>query len=139
MLNFKTDLPNEITQQEIVSLFNLTDSDLSIQPQFLLYIYFISKDDITQLNNQTRGINEPTDVLSFEDPDNEVHEIYICEEVILQNSKEFNVEYKEELFRMLLHGYLHILGYNHEESLNDKEEMFRIQENILNKFNDGKN
>lgn len=134
MLNFKTDIPKEISKQDIIHLFQLADSELSNNPKFELNIYFISKEEIALLNNQTRSINEPTDVLSFEDPDNEVHEIYICEDIIKKNSEEFSVEYKEELFRMLLHGYLHILGYDHENSLNNDEEMFHIQEKILAKY-----
>lgn len=134
MLNFKTDIPKEISKQDIIHLFQLADSELSNNPKFELNVYFISKEEIALLNNQTRSINEPTDVLSFEDPDNEVHEIYICEDIIKKNSEEFSVEYKEELFRMLLHGYLHILGYDHRDSLNNEEEMFHIQEKVLVKY-----
>ena len=134
MLNFETPLPTVITKDEIVNLIKFANTKLQLNPTFQLKFYFVSKDDIQKLNFETRELNEPTDVLSFEDPDNEYHEIYLCSEVIKANSSEFGVSFKEELLRTILHGYLHILGYDHEKSLNNEEEMFKVQEKVLTQY-----
>ena len=134
MLNFETSLSTVITKDEIVNLIKFANTKLQLNPTFQLKIFFVTKDDIQKLNLETRELNEPTDVLSFEDPENEYHEIYLCSEVIKVNSSEFDVSFREELLRTILHGYLHILGYDHEKSLNNEEEMFKVQEKVLTQY-----
>lgn len=101
-------------------------------------LIYVSKDKITKLNKKFRGLNAPTDVLSFENQNKEIKnylgDVYICPEVIRNNSKKFKVRYEEELTRIIIHGILHLLGYNHKKDFGESdEEMFRIQEEIVEK------
>lgn len=96
-------------------------------------IIFTSKGYIQDLNMQYRGIDSVTDVLSFAlNTKPLVGEVYICPKYILEN---IPVEkFQEEILRNIVHGILHILGYDHVGEFtkeNEKEEMFVKQEEIL--------
>ena len=98
--------------------------------QFSLFI--IGKYKIKSLNLKYNNLNLVTDVLALEYKDPfYIGDIYICPEIVYQNSKKFKCSFLEEIDRMFIHGLLHILGYNHVNSLNTSEKMFIIQENIL--------
>jgi len=89
-------------------------------------IAFVSPDEIKKLNQKYRKKNKPTDVLSFgktSDFKSDISEIVICPEVVKKNN--------EELAKMLVHGILHILGYEHEKSRKMAEEMEKKQEHYL--------
>ena len=93
-------------------------------------IVFISSTEIKKLNREFRKKDSVTDVLSFTiEQDPLIGEIYICPEYI---SKKYPFE---EVLRDILHGFLHLLGYEHighfSEALKDREEMFVKQEDML--------
>ncbi|MDO8486372.1 MAG: rRNA maturation RNase YbeY [Candidatus Staskawiczbacteria bacterium] len=87
-------------------------------------IAFVSTTEIRKLNKKYKKKNKPTDVLSFgktigfiEDSS----EVIICPEVVKKNSKEFGTTFKKELTKMLVHGILHILGYDHEKGTSSSQ------------------
>ena len=89
-------------------------------------IAFVSSDEIKKLNQKYRKKNKSTDVLSFGrtlDFKSDIAEIVICPEVVKKNN--------EELAKILIHGILHILGYEHEKSANEAKEMEKKQEKYL--------
>jgi len=89
-------------------------------------IAFVSSDEIKKLNQKYRKKNKPTDVLSFGkslDFESDTAEIVICPEIVKENG--------DELAKMLIHGILHILGYDHEKTTKEAEEMERKQEKYL--------
>ncbi len=96
-------------------------------------IVFVESEYIQELNKQYRGIDSPTDVLSF---NMSLHtgEVYICPEYVSNSFKEG--KFDEEILRLIIHGTLHILGYNHKKSMSDspKEEMFKHQEGLVVKY-----
>ena len=96
-------------------------------------IVFVTSEYIRELNLKYREIDSPTDVLSFSE-DSSKGEIYISPEYVYESFK--GNKFEEEILRLIIHGTLHILGYDHSESLNDTpdEEMFRIQEDLLLKY-----
>jgi len=88
--------------------------------------------DIRRLNQEFRSIDQPTDVLSF--PQNADEDPCISEEVILGDiavsldiakaqAKEHGLDFKEEIILLLIHGILHLLGYDHEISEQDEKQM----------------
>ena len=99
-------------------------------------VHLVGDARIRKLNKQYRGIDKPTDVLSFawkEDPGYQgalLGQIYMSVPYIERQAKRFNVSAKEEFVRMLVHGLLHIVGYDH---MKDKEakQMFSLQEKIV--------
>ena len=89
-------------------------------------IAFVSSDEIKKLNQKYRKKNKSTDVLSFGrtlDFKSDIAEIVICPEVVKKNN--------EELAKILIHGILHILGYEHEKSEKQAKEMEKKQEKYL--------
>ena len=101
---------------------------------------------IRKLNKKYRGKNRVTDVLafpgqvskkekffSFPEETKELEEIVICLPVIKKNAKRYGVSFEKELGRVLIHGILHLLGYNHEKSeresgrMKEKEEYYLSQ------------
>ena len=99
---------------------------------------------IRELNRQYRGIDAPTDVLSFcqsdEGPESipvnteeqfAAGDIIVSLDTLKRNSEEFSVSEDEEFRRLLIHGILHLAGWDHATS-NPDEKMLILQEEILN-------
>jgi rRNA maturation RNase YbeY len=87
------------------------------------------------LNRLHRGKDKTTDVLSFptEDPMFEdVGDIFISLPQIRRQAKRFGVTIKEECVRMLVHGTLHLFGYDHVTK-KQAAEMFSLQEELVEK------
>lgn len=105
-------------------------------------INFISKDKIHKLNKEYRGIDRPTDVLSFEcdsidddfvvnsDSVFELGDIFVCAEVAKQNALNLNTSLESELKLLIVHGMLHLCGYDHIDE-NDAVLMEKTEEEIL--------
>ncbi|MCK9368968.1 rRNA maturation RNase YbeY [Candidatus Dojkabacteria bacterium] len=109
---------------------------LALQTQFEVKpvsIIFVSEKEIQKLNKEYRKVDESTDVLSFNfDKPDLLGEVYICYDYIARTSKDEN-----EVYRVIIHGILHLLGYDHKHEfvdINSKniENMFIVQESILN-------
>jgi len=86
-----------------------------------LSVVFVEQEEIRKLNKKYRKINRPTDVLSF--GYKESGEVVICPENVKQNAEEYGETFKRELARVLIHGLLHILGYNHEQKESEAVKM----------------
>jgi len=94
-----------------------------------LSIVFVGESRIKKLNKEYRGKNRVTDVLSFGDG---LNEIVICLQEVKKNARKFNSNFKKELARVLIHGILHLLGYEHEKEKKEAEKMEKKQEYYLN-------
>ena len=98
---------------------------------------------IHQLNKQHRGVDRPTDVLSFpmyEDGNFESAEckygamlgdIVISLERAREQAKEIGNTFLEEVAFLAVHSTLHLLGYDHERSEQEDEEQCRIQKEVI--------
>lgn len=104
-------------------------------------ITFVSDDDMAHLNERHRGKIGPTDVLSFEcdnlddgfPEDGEVFEagdIIVAPKVACRQAEELGHTFTEEVDTLLVHGILHLLGYDHIEDA-DAEEMQTAQDALL--------
>lgn len=68
------------------------------------------------MNRRFRERHAPTDVLAFDfEEEDFLGEVYISLDRAREQAKEYGVDEKEELRRLVVHGLLHLLGYNHEE------------------------
>jgi probable rRNA maturation factor len=130
----KIDLGKEEFKEILLKAFNNykeeTRSTVSPSEIDTVNIIFTSSGEIKRLNREYRKKDSVTDVLSFTiEQEPLIGEIYICPEYI---SKKYSFE---EVLRDILHGFLHLLGYEHvghfSESLKSKEEMFVKQEDML--------
>jgi len=100
-------------------------------------ISFIDANEMRELNQDYRGINEPTDVLSFPVPDYLtmgplvlLGDILICMDVAKAQAEEYGHSLERELAFLTVHGILHLLGFDHETQ-ESESEMFALQDKIL--------
>lgn len=129
-----------ITKQAIKKIAILTAERLDIQNAF---ITIIVTDDayIKNINREFRGLNEPTDVISFSNRENpfpevdpsqeEIGDIYISLERAERQSIECRETLLDEVKRLVIHGMLHLLGYDHERSDEDEALMLQKEEEII--------
>ncbi|OGZ71002.1 MAG: rRNA maturation RNase YbeY [Candidatus Staskawiczbacteria bacterium RIFCSPLOWO2_01_FULL_33_13] len=100
-------------------------------------IAFVSPQEIQKLNKKYRKKDKPTDVLAFERVSHfkeEYSEVIICPSVVRENAKSSKLSLKKELSKILLHGILHVLGYDHERSKKDEQIMEEKQEYYFSKI-----
>ncbi len=106
-------------------------------------VIFSDSNTIKTLNNQYRNINEPTDVLSFPFEGDDfivgikhlryLGDIIICPKICNQNALDYSEEPEKELLRLIVHGVLHLYGYDHNTN-QATEPMIILQEKILLSF-----
>jgi len=153
-LEITDDFVNKLSE---VIEFALKEEEVHIKCEISLL--FVDNEEIKEINNDTRGINRETDVLSFpmlEYEDKKVFkEIYkdykfspadfdgeelvlgdivLSLEKALEQSEEFNHSYEREASYLVVHSVLHLLGYDHMEE-EEKSVMRSREEEILNRLN----
>jgi probable rRNA maturation factor len=101
-------------------------------------LYFILTDDKTvrKINVEFLNHNYYTDVISFNNSwDDEISgEIYMSIDTIKRNAVNYNVSLKEELVRVLIHGVLHLCGYEDKNDI-EKSEMTKREDHWLDVYN----
>ena len=94
-------------------------------------IAFINSLEIQKINKKFRKKDKPTDVLSFERSLNfkdDFNEVVICPEIVKEKIKDSATNLKKELSKVLVHGILHCLGYDHEISKKEEVKMFKKED-----------
>ena len=105
-------------------------------------IHFVTDSEIRSLNNDYRSRDEATDILTFalsdgeafpevEGEEKELGDIFISLESMKRNAEAFSVPEDEELHRLLIHGILHLLGYDHATNDFQSEPMLIRQEEMM--------
>ena len=117
------------TTLDIANLLNIDNKVISI--------VFSDSDIIKSLNNQYRNKDYVTDVLSFplstkDSEDEMLGEIIICATVAKKQAEEYNNSLKQELCFLILHGMLHLCGYDHDEE--HRGEMREKEKEIIEKL-----
>lgn len=105
-----------------------------LEQEIEVSVYLTDDDEIRSLNKDYRGIDKPTDVLSFELEPPILGDIVISIPTIKKQAEDNRIPFLKEFYLMLIHGMLHLLGLDHEESKKDEKEMFNLQNKLLNKF-----
>ena len=95
-------------------------------------IGFVSRGDIRKANKQYRGNDRVTDVLSFL-LEQDQGEILLSYEQARDQAKEMRHTVRAEITFLIVHGILHLVGYDHEHKI-DAKKMFFVQERILVKL-----
>ena len=87
-------------------------------------IIFCSDAYLLEINKQYLNHNYYTDIVTFDYGENSVisGDLFISVDRIIENAENFNVTFKEELFRVVFHGVLHLVGYN-DKSAEEQKEM----------------
>ena len=127
--------------QELTKITLLKTLDYLKVKSSSISVLFTNDTEMIELNKKYRGKDKSTDVLSFSMregesfPSNEkenLGDIVISLDYVARQAEEFEVSLEDEIKRLLVHGCLHLLGYEHEGvSENVAKEMFDKQEEIL--------
>ncbi|NLD61098.1 rRNA maturation RNase YbeY [Candidatus Sumerlaeota bacterium] len=114
----------------VLELENRAEAEVSIA--------FVDDDEMRSLNKQYRGKDKTTDVLSFALSEGEdsavmpdvIGDIIISLPVAARQAEEYDTTIDAEIARLLVHGTLHLLGYDHMKP-GDEKIMFPLQEEYL--------
>jgi probable rRNA maturation factor len=115
-----------------------------VAPPYEVSLVFTDSETVKQLNREYRGVDEPTDVLAFymlphdgsassfalpPDGITRLGEIIISYPQAITQAEEHGHSPERELALLVIHGILHLLGYDHEEP--EKESKMRVREREL--------
>lgn len=131
-------------QLEISKLLNFAYERLETDANAEISVSFVDSESIREINHQYRNKDAVTDVISFAMEDDElnlIHEdaprmlgdIIISTDRAREQAEDYGHSYRRELLFLSLHGFLHLLGYDHMEE-EEEREMNRTQEEILDAF-----
>lgn len=154
----KIEVSDEFTKKlENIIIETIKEEEVNVSCEVSLV--FVDNDEIREINNENRGIDRATDVLSFpilDYPKDKVYkevykeekfdetfldgddlvigDIVLSLEKALEQSKEYNHSFEREASYLVVHSVLHLLGYDHMEE-EEKKRMRGREEEILNKLN----
>ena len=101
-------------------------------------VTFVGRDAMRRLNAEYKGHDRPTDVIAFqlEGPGGQlVGDVYICPWVAARAARAHRVSLKQELVRLMVHGTLHVLGWDHpDDDSRMSSPMWRRQERYVERF-----
>lgn len=127
-INFKKSLVREIILELSKEIgFSIVSINVS----------FVDKKEILELNGKYLNHHFTTDILTFNyngsnsDLDGE---IIISYEDAAENAERFNISGNEEYLRLIIHGILHLVGYD-DQQINDKVKMKRKETSLVKKLN----
>lgn len=130
-----------------IQIFNQTDQDVTsyegvlnhvfslIEEEKSLNIIIITSEEMQNMNKTYRGLDKPTDVLSFpyDEPYlDELGDIFINLLYMKEQAQSYGHSEAREIAFLAVHGYLHVKGYDHHTE-EEENMMFEKQEAILTK------
>lgn len=144
------DETNNLTEKElqtIEQLLNFAAKEEKILKDYELSVTFVTNEQIQEINRDYRGKDQPTDVISFameEIGEGEMEivgvevpallgDIIISIQRAREQAEEYGHSFIRELGFLAVHGFLHLLGYDHMNE-EDEREMFSRQKDILSLF-----
>ena len=109
---------------------------LGLTEKTIVNVILVDNEEIQKLNKTYRDMDKPTDVLSFENDYDlyEIGDVFISIPKAIQQADEYKHSFERELAFLVLHGFLHCIGYDHMNE-KDEAEMFALQNKILEKTN----
>lgn len=139
-----TDLVESEWLTQIDKLLTFAKEQEHVDSEAELSVTFVDKTEIQEINKMYRDKDKVTDVISFalEEDEPEITgldmprvlgDIIICTDVAQEQSESYGHSFERELGFLTLHGFLHLLGYDHMDEQEEKE-MFGRQDQILNAY-----
>ncbi len=107
-----------------------------LAPGCELSVALADDEEIQALNRDYREKDRPTDVLSFpmdpsESPEALLGDVVISLDTAVRQASDGKVEPSVEVRMLLVHGFLHLIGYDHERSPAEAKKMFRKQRALI--------
>jgi len=125
-------------------LQDITEELLNITgfKEYSISVILVDDEEIKELNHRYRQKNQPTNVLSFPFLDGaepgfshlvmqELGDIFISLDTASQEAKKFYQTIQERMSWLITHGFLHLIGYDHEISEAEAERMFAKEQSLL--------
>ncbi|MGG0050641.1 rRNA maturation RNase YbeY [Bacillus atrophaeus] len=133
--------------KEVEKLLQFAAEREGVQDQAEVSVTIVTNDEIQQINKEYRGKDTPTDVISFaleEEGEDEVEivgvemppvlgDIIISADRTREQAEEYGHSFLRELGFLAVHGFLHLLGYDHMTK-EQEEEMFTKQKDLLDNY-----
>ncbi|WP_261129674.1 rRNA maturation RNase YbeY [Bacillus sp. Marseille-Q3570] len=143
----ETEQLDESFISEVESLLQHAAKEESIKQGTELSVTFVTNERIQEINSEYRGIDRPTDVISFALEDEVEGELKIVEddhpillgdiiisiEKAAEQAEEYGHSFMRETGFLAVHGFLHLLGYDHMGD-EDEKQMLERQDAILNSY-----
>lgn len=122
----------EIVEDVKKGFHNFSDKEVSLS------LILVNLDEIHNINLQYRHIDRSTDVISFESDEEEdyIGDIFICIDKVIAQANEYAHSVYREFAFLLIHGILHLHGYDHLTQV-EEDIMFQKQDEIIEKINVG--
>ena len=132
-------------EQDFTAIIEQALKTLKIEDDVEVSCVLVDDERIHEINREYRHIDRSTDVISFAMEDNDqfyvegmprtLGDIFISIPKMKEQAKEYGHSEKRELSFLVVHGLLHLLGYDHMKSKKDEEIMFSLQDEILESLN----
>ncbi|WP_395135492.1 rRNA maturation RNase YbeY [Bacillus amyloliquefaciens] len=133
--------------QEVEKLLQFAAEKEGVQDQAEVSVTIVTNKEIREINRDYRGKDTPTDVISFaleEEGEDEVEivgadmppvlgDIIISADRTKEQAEEYGHSFMRELGFLAVHGFLHLLGYDHMTK-EEEEEMFSKQKDLLDEY-----
>ena len=143
----ETNQMSEDQIHEIDQLLNFAANKLQIEDESEVSVTFVSNERIQEINREYRDKDNPTDVISFameelgegeveligEELPRVLGDIIISIPKAMEQAEEYGHTFIRELGFLSVHGFLHLLGYDHMTDEEEKE-MFTLQREILDNY-----
>ena len=134
--------PTEELIDKIKATIDFALKEEGVKVPYQISLLFVDNEEIRKINKENRNIDRETDVITFRLADYEevvvdgttiLGDIYISLDKAHSQAEEYGHSYKRELSFLLIHGFLHLLGYDHMNPV-DEKVMFKLQEEILDGY-----
>lgn len=137
MMAMKVNIFNQ-TEQSLTQIKTLINHIFKEEKQRLsMQLVFVTNEEIHRLNLLYRHIDKPTDVLSFPNDDakdRSLGDVFISVDQAKKQAEDYGHSLEREIGFLAVHGYLHLLGYDHHTQ-EEETLMITKQEEILAKAN----
>lgn len=120
-----------LSESEVKRIAQGVSKTLKLKEDFTVSVALVDRPTIQHLNKTFRGKDAVTDVLAFQyDEPGNFGEVIICPARAREQAKEVKRPIKEEVIELLIHGFLHVFGYDHIKP-SDAKKMLPLQQTIL--------
>lgn len=144
------DETNTLTEEEVLKIeeiLNFAAKKQNVEEYSEISVTFVTNEKIQEINRDYRGKDKPTDVISFameEMGEGEIEIIGIDQPRVLgdliisipkakEQAEEYGHSFLRELGFLAVHGFLHLLGYDHETE-EEENVMFSMQRELLDEY-----
>ena len=126
-----------------INILEMAEQELKLKDRVSISVNLVGEDKILELNRKYRNEDKPADVLSFPTQekleignwklkiDKDVGDVFICLSIAKNKAKRENITVKEKLARLVVHGFLHLLGHDHDKSKRGAEKKFKVDDKII--------